>query len=178
MAVSYAHHWNWSTATAVAELCRPEAALSQHRRGIHVVLPQPLLTWSGHVASWLEQHELPVHVARYEDLLADPGATFEAILRFAGLKPDAGRVARAVAHSRFDRLRAQEERIGFDEKPLSCCSFFRAGRTGTWRDVLSREQVRTLTGAHGEVMKRFGYLSEAEAFLMKSEHDSKRSVTL
>ena len=165
VAVSCANHWDWPVARAVAELCRPDAALSQPAGGIHFVLPQPLLTWSGHVASWLEQRELPVHVARYEDLLADPEAAFGAILRFAGLEPDAGRVARAVAHSRFGRLRAQEERFGFDEKPPTCGSFFRAGRAGSWRDALSREHVRTLTGAHADTMERFGYLREAEAFL-------------
>ena len=165
VAVSYANHWNWPIARAVAELCRPEAALSRHSRGIHYVLPQPLLTWSGHVESWLEQGELRMHVARYEDLLSDPEAVFGAILRFIGPEPDSGRVARAVEHSRFDRLRDQEERFGFDEKPRTCGSFFRAGRAGCWRGALSREQVRTLTGAHAGVMERFGYLREAEAFL-------------
>ena len=165
VAVSLANHWNWPMARAVAELCRPEAALSQHPRGIHYVLPQPLLTWSGHVESWLEQGELRVHVARYEDLLSDPKAVFGAILRFVGLESDSGGVARAVEHSRFERLRAQEERSGFDEKPRTCGSFFRAGRAGSWRDALSPEQVRKLTGAHAGVMERFGYLREAEAFL-------------
>ena len=169
VAVSYAHHWNWSVARTVAELCRPEAALSQHSSGIHFLLPQPLLTWSGHVESWLEQDELPMHVARYEDLLADTDAVFGQILRFIGLEPDAGRVARAVAHSRFGQLRAQEERFGFGEKPPTCGSFFRAGRAGSWRDGLSREQVRTLTDAHAAAMERFGYLREAEAFLAGPE---------
>ena len=168
VAVSYAHHSGWPIARAVAELNRPDAALSQSATGIYFVLPQPLLTWSGHVASWVEQRELPVHVARYEDLLADPEATFGAILRFSGLEPDAGRVARAVEHSRFDRLRAQEERYGFDERHPACSSFFRAGRAGSWHEVLSREQVRALIGAHAEVMERFGYLREAEAFLAGS----------
>ncbi len=165
VAVSCAHHWDWPIGRAVAELCRPDAALSQQARGIHHVLPQPLLDWSGHVASWLEQRELPVHVVRYEDLLADPEAAFAGILRFTGLDPDAGRVARAVAHSRIERLRAQEERSGFEEKPLACRSFFRAGRAGTWRDALAPEQVRALTAAHAGAMDRFGYLAGAEAFL-------------
>ena len=169
VAVSYAHHWNWSMARAVVELCRPEAALSQHSSGIHYLLPQPLLTWSSHVESWLEQRELPVHVARYEDLLADTDAVFAEILRFIGLEPDAGRVTGAVADSRFEQLRAQEERFGFGEKPRTCRSFFRAGRAGSWRDELSREQVRTLTDTHAGAMERFGYLREAEAFLAGSE---------
>ena len=165
VAVSYANHWDWPIGRAVAELCRSEATLSSHRRGVHFTLPQRLLTWSSHVESWLEQGELAVHAARYEDLLADPEAVFSGILRFIGPEPDSGRVAQAVEHSRFDRLRAQEERFGFEEKPSTCGSFFRAGRAGSWRDALSRKQVRALVDAHAGVMERFGYLREAEAFL-------------
>lgn len=165
VAVSCAHFWNWPVARGVAELSRPEAALSQPAGGIHEMLPQALLTWSGHVASWLDQGELPVHVARYEDLLANPEAAFGAILRFAGFEPEAGRLARAVGHARFERLRAEEERSGFHEKPPTCSSFFRAGRAGSWREALSREQVRALADAHAPLMERFGYLGEAKAFL-------------
>jgi hypothetical protein len=165
VAVSLADFWSWPVARGVAELNRPEATLSQPVGGIHEVLPQRLLTWSGHVASWVEQRELPVHVVRYEDLLADTGAAFEGVLRFAGLEPEPGRLARAVAHARFDRLRAQEERSGFHEKPPTARFFFRAGRAGAWREALSHEQVRALVDAHASLMERFGYLREAEAFL-------------
>ena len=167
VAVSCAHFWNWSIARAVAELDRPEAALSSPPGGIHAVLPQRLSTWSGHVASWLDQRELPVHVVRYEDLLADPETAFGAVLRFAGLVVEPARVARAVGHARFDRLRAQEEQSGFREKPPTARFFFRAGRAGSWRDALSPEQVRALTDAHAPLMDRFGYLRDAESFLAR-----------
>ena len=127
-------------------------------------LPQPLLTWSGHAASWLEAG-LPLHVARYEDLLAHPRAAFAAIVRFAGLGADAARLARAVDHARFDRLRAQEQACGFRERQPTAPSFFRAGRAGSWRDVLSPPLVRAIVDAHAPVMERFGYLHEAEEFL-------------
>ena len=175
VAVSYAHFWNWPVARGVAELNRPEAALSSPRRGIHEMLPQRLSTWSGHAASWLDQRDLPVHAVRYEDLLADTAAVFGAVLRFAGLEPEPGRLARAVEHARFDRLRAQEERSGFHEKPRTARFFFRSGRAGAWREALAQEQVRTLVDAHGPLMERFGYLREAEAFLRSDAETSHRS---
>lgn len=165
VAVSCAHFWNWPVARAVAELNSPAAALSMPAGGIHEVLPQPLLTWSGHVASWLDQREFPLHVVRYEDLLADAEAAFGAVLRFAGLEPEAEPLARAVEYARFDRLRSQEERSGFGEKPWTARRFFRVGRQGSWREALSRDQVRAITEAHAPVMERLGYLREAEAFL-------------
>ena len=122
-----------------------------------------MTTWSGHVSSWLEQTALRIHVVRYEDLLQDPRTAFGSIIRFVGLEWDGARLDRAIEHAAFPRLRAQEERDGFDEKPPDAESFFRAGVAGSWRTALTPAQVQAIIDAHGEVMARFGYLQEAEA---------------
>ena len=164
VAVSFAHHQQWSIDRTVDEMNRPEAALAPAGRRIAGSLPQPLATWSGHATSWLESG-LPLHLVRYEDMLADPESAFAAVLRFVGFDPDPGRLAAAVERAGFERLRAQEERVGFRERQPSAPSFFRSGAAGGWRDALTPEQVRALVEAHGPVMARFGYLREAEAFL-------------
>ena len=105
-----------------------------------------------------------MHVVRYEDMLADPAAAFGGVVRFAGLEWDAPRLARAIDHAHFDRLRAEEEAVGFGERQPTAPSFFRAGRRG-WRRALAPSQVRALVDAHAPVMERFGYLREAEEFL-------------
>ena len=178
VAVSYAHHRQGSIDDTVRRMNDPAAVEPEVAAGgMHSRLPQPLGTWSGHVSSWLDQEQLPVHVARYEDLLANPAAGFGAIVRFAGLDRDgtrprapgrsgaSTRLARAVGHAAFSRLRAQEEESGFFEKQPTAPSFFRAGVAESWRTALTPEQVRTLVDAHGPVMARLGYLREAEAFL-------------
>lgn len=165
VAVSTAHFWNRPVARSVSDLCCPDAALSRRAGGIWDTFPQSLLSWSGHAASWLDQTELPVHAVRYEDLLADTAAAFGPVLRFAGIEPEAERLSRAVDRARLARLRAQERRSGFWEKPPTARAFFRSGRAGAWRGALSRDQVRALIDAHGPVMERFGYLDGAEAFL-------------
>ena len=168
VAISFAHHEQRSVDHIVKFMGRPGAVLGTPSRAIAPVLPQPLLSWSRHVTSWLEAG-LPLHLVRYEDLLADPAAAFGEILRFAGLDPDPARLAEAVEHARFDRLRAQEEREGFREKGLASPSFFRSGTAGGWRAALTPSQVQALAVAHGPVMARFGYLNEAEAFLRDAE---------
>ena len=177
VAVSYAHHRQKSIDDTMRWMNEPAAAEGEVAGGIHTQLPQPLTTWSGHVASWLDQEELPVHVARYEDLLADPMAGFGTIVRFAGLDRDgthpevpgrpsaSARLARAVGQAAFFRLRDQEEDVGFSEKQPTAPSFFRAGVAGSWRTALAPSQVQALVDAHGPVMARLGYLREAEAFL-------------
>ena len=102
-------------------------------------------------------------VARYEDLLANPAAGFGAIVRFAGLEWDAARLDRAIDHTAFHRLRAQEAESGYGEKQPTAPSFFRAGVAGSWRTTLTKAQVRAVTKAHGEAMDQFGYGSPASA---------------
>ena len=157
VAVSYAHHLNWPHDRTIALMADPQAHEMRISGGIYSRLPEPLTTWSGHVASWTEQTALRLHVARYEDLLAAPAAGFGAIARFAGLEWDAARLDRAIHHAAFHRLQAQEAESGYLEKQPTAPSFFRAGVAGSWRKALTATQVRALTSAHGEVMARFGY---------------------
>ena len=165
VAVSYAHHGNLPIDRIVAWMNTDCSAESHMPGGAFQRLPEPLITWSGHVSSWAEQTDLPVHVARYEDLLARPRAGFAAIVRFMGLGEDPARLRQAVERSSFARLQAQEAEFGFVEKQPTAQSFFRAGVAGSWRTALTREQARALVDAHGEAMAKFGYLDEALAFL-------------
>jgi len=166
VAVSYAHHLNGSIDHAVSKMNgdKPES----QARGIYLVLPERIGSWSANVSSWMGAN-LPVHVARYEDLAANPAEAFGAIVRFVGLDWCPLRLARAVDCARFERLKRQEEQEGFHEKQPTASSFFRSGRPGGWRTALTGKQVRSLVAAHGPVMDRFGYLREANSFLADLE---------
>ena len=168
VAVSYAHHRNEPLDRTIEHMNSAGAVMNRQSTRIDPALPQPLLAWSGHVTSWLRAVLwLPLHVVRYEDMVADPAAAFGGVVRFGGLERDAARLTHAVEQAAFARLRAQEARLGFDEKQPTAPSFFRAGAVGSWRSALGRRQVRRLVDAHGPVMERFGYLREAEAFLAR-----------
>ena len=158
VAVSFAHHENRRIGWAIKRMNHAEFTLEEHADGIHTSLPDILTTWSGHVTGWLAQDAIPVHVVRYEDLHADPAATLGGVVRFAGLACDASRRRQAADRAAFQRLRAQEEACGFDERQPSAGSFFRAGAVGDWRNRLSPRQVRKLATAHSAAMARFGYL--------------------
>ena len=164
VAVSYAHHLQRSIDRTVELMNRSGGVRSRPRRRILPIFEDLAFSWSRFITSWLESG-VPAHVVRYEDLLADPETTFGGVVRFAGLAHDAARVARAVAHARFDGLQEQEKRDGFHGRQAAAPTFFRAGRAGDWRSALTPDQVRALVAAHAEVMHRFGYLGEAEAFL-------------
>ena len=87
----------------------------------------------------------------------DPHATFAAVADFLGLPSDRERIAMAVEAAAFPRLQAQEQAIGFIEKPIQAAAFFREGRVDGWRAALTAEQASRVVAAHGDVMRRCNY---------------------
>ena len=160
VAVSLAHHHGVSIDQAVCRMCR-EHTLAHCDGRLKEQLEQVLLTWSDHVRSWVAESGLRVHLTRYEDMVRDPQPAFEAITEAAGLELDVDRVTRAIEFSRFEILRAQEQEKGFKERPRRAAEFFRKGQIGDWRNALTVEHVHRLLDAHGETMRRFGYLTDS-----------------
>jgi len=115
-----------------------------------------LSTWSAHVTSWTQSS---THLAiRYEDMIATPHATFAKIITFLGATPEPARLQRAIAFSAFPTLAAQERAEGYAaHAPTAATPFFREGRPGQWRTILTNAQARRIEDEHGEVMGRFGY---------------------
>jgi hypothetical protein len=162
VALSFAHHSGVSADRMIARMGDAAYAFADNPNRLHNQLRQRLLTWSGHVLSWVDEAGLRVHVVRYEDMHREPVETFAAAIRFAGLPEDQTRLEKAIAFSSFDRLQQQEKEHGFREKNPRAESFFRQGQVGAWRDVLTAEQANRMVTDHGDVMRRFGYLSEAD----------------
>ena len=156
VAVSFASHYQVTHERAVELLCDETHMLP----AIPGQIAQVLLSWSGHVRSWIKAPEMHRHVMRYEDMQEKPVKTFAGLSKFLGLPEDKERVKRAIKFSSFRELKKQEETSGFTEaRPDGKARFFRQGKTGVWRGVLTDEQVARLIDAHGEVMTEFGYLS-------------------
>lgn len=157
VAVSFAHHLNTSLEKTIAILNNPEYAFCQRTDRLHNQLRQRLLTWSGHVKSWVDDSGLPVLVMRYEDMKARPAETFSRAADFIGLHYSPAEIVAALDRASFARLQQQEAEKGFSEKNARSGSFFRKGEAGDWKNVLSAAQVERVTQAHREVMERFGY---------------------
>jgi len=159
--VSFAHHSGRADfdRTLVA-MGKPNYAVAGNRGRFHDQLRQRMLSWSGHVRSWADAPGHRVHVMRYEDMKLKTEETFTEAVRFADLPGGTERINKAIRFSRFEELRGQEQKAGFRERVHADSQFFRKGKIGSWREELSVEQVEQIVRDHGEVMKRFGYLSE------------------
>lgn len=155
IAISYAHHAGSSVDAAIERM----SAANAETDGSDIAVYEVHGSWSQHVWSWTRNPHRALHVVRYEDMLADPQKTFAAMARHLHLTSTRRHVARAIERSSFARLRAQEKEKGFRERPPHADqNFFREGRAGQWKQVLTPAQVDRIVRDHGEQMQRFGYL--------------------
>jgi hypothetical protein len=158
VAISLAHHINSTIDQAIETMGSPDMESGVGERMIHDVWS----SWSKHVMSWTRKPYRAIYVMRYEDMLNDPERTFGALARHLLLRPTAAQLSQAIDRSSFEKLRSQEEMVGFKEKPDHAERFFREGRAGQWRETLTPTQIDRIVRDHGEQMARFGYLPVAE----------------
>ncbi len=156
VAISYAHHRGGSIDDAIDAMAQQGFETPVAGDGVHEVYG----SWSEHVLSWTRKPHPAIYVMRYEDMLAEPARTFGGLARHLLLDATPEQVGDAIERSSFERLQEQEKKEGFIEKPKVAAPFFREGRTGQWKDVLTRRQVDRVVADHGEQMARFGYLPQ------------------
>jgi hypothetical protein len=166
VAGSFANHLDCSVDEAIGYLNDPDFCFADRPDRQHKQLRQRLRGWSGYAQSWLEQRDIPVHLVRYEDMLADPFSTVSDALRFCGITPDPARLRLAIGFADIKELQRQEAVSGFREAPKNAKSFFRRGVADGWRDDLSADQVDRIECMHRPMMQQLGYqLSEPQTML-------------
>ena len=169
VAPSLANHNRVDIDKAVALMNDRQAVYCAKPGRLDQQLRQQLPGWSGHVSTWLDQTDIPVHLIRYEDMQADPFATFRKALEFAGRPAGDDDIQRAVGYADFAELRRQEEHKGFSEAPRRPGgTFFRRGEAGAWRDELTAEQVARIEAAHAPMMRWLGYELASEMPLART----------
>jgi hypothetical protein len=153
VAVSLSHHFGLELDAAIERLGDDRVATANDE----LFVTQVLGSWSHHVRSWADLAGPRVVVLRYEDLLVDPVGGFTQAARLLRLDGDPAGIERAVRHASFAGLSAQEAGEGFTERSDKAARFFREGRAGQWRDVLTAGQAARILARHGAQMARFGY---------------------
>ncbi len=152
--LSMTHHFGTDIDAAIHRLGN-EGAITDLSDG-HI--PEYHASWSTHVSSWTARENPGLLVLRYEDMLAKPRREFRRVSDFLGLKPPRDRLDRAIRNSSFRTLQSQERRGDFKERSEHAKAFFRSGKEGQWKSVLSAEQIDRIVERHGEQMARFNYL--------------------
>ena len=155
VAPSLAHHFSLSHDEAVDSMGRTRDQPGDPAR---LMGEQPWGSWSMHTRSWMRDDiPFPVHRVRFEDLRREPVETLLPVLRAIGINVDGDRLAEAVDRVRLDRLREDEDRIGFAERRSAAGRFFRRGEVGGWRSELDAALVRAIEADHAATMRLVGY---------------------
>ncbi|HXW41933.1 MAG TPA: sulfotransferase domain-containing protein [Xanthobacteraceae bacterium] len=153
VAISLAHHGGYSIDKAIETMALEDSESPVDDKLVHEIWS----SWSRHVASWTRKPHPAIRIMRYEDMAADPLASFTALARHLQLRATSDQISLAIERASFEAVRDEEAREGFKEKPKQAERFFREGRAGQWRDVLTSQQVDRIVGVHREQMQRFGY---------------------
>lgn len=154
VAISFSHHLGKPIDATIADMATHNFMIPSRKRHVYEVIG----TWSQHVGSWIGLVSRPVHVMRYEDMLANPMRSFGRLATFLRLAPTETQLAAAIEKSSFKELSRQEAEHGFNERPPMAKKFFREGRAGQWRKDLSSSQISDIVRTHAPLMQRFGYL--------------------
>jgi Sulfotransferase domain len=124
--ISYSHHLSRSIEATIDMMNLKNAETAVNDKQVYELYG----SWSQHVSNWTRKPHPAIYVMRYEDMLAEPQKTFGALARHLLFKPTQTELADAIDRSSFERLREQEEKEGFRERPEKAERFFREGRTG------------------------------------------------
>jgi hypothetical protein len=154
VAISYAHHTGQSIDATIAAMAQDgfETVVGEH--AVYEVYG----SWTQHVASWTRKPHRAIYVMRYEDMLAEPAAVFGGLAHHLQLGAGPAAITQAIERAAFGRLRAQEDEKGFRERPPMAQRFFREGRAGQWKEILTSQQVNCIVRDHHDQMTHFGYL--------------------
>lgn len=157
---SLANHLRMTTDEAINMMNSDNAYMGSKPEKINIFtqFSQLLRSWSNHVLSWQEQPDFPVFFIRYEDMHERPFDTFSNVVKQIGFDCTDEAIRQAIEASSFNKLKEQEQKNGFKERPYKDNSFFRKGATGSWKSELTDEQAKKITDAHAPVMKKFNYI--------------------
>lgn len=146
LVISLANFYNMNIDNVIEILNNPNAGTFEDDRYYF------LGTWSQYIKSW-QAATYKVLFLKYENMLTDTASNVERVLEY--LELPIKNIDKCVELTQFERLKAQENDNGFVERKNNA-TFFYKGKS-TWKDILTPEQVKKITDAHGEVMSEFGY---------------------
>jgi len=165
VAVSNAYYFNRGIDEIIRLMNSYSYMLNSSPNALLPILEERPGTWSEHAMSWYNSG-VNIHFIRYEDLINQPFQSFSQALDFLGLQIPDPIIEKAISDASIENLRKLEKDFGFREKLQNCSTFFRSGKSGTWKTVLTEHQVDKIINEHREVMKLFGYMDADDRIIV------------
>lgn len=110
--------------------------------------------WDRHVSFWLQaNHRIEFTSIAYEDLSHDTSVTLKKIIDFLDIKNiSSSNIKLAIKKSDFRELEKIRARDGVDPKIKGL-----RGRSGGWKEILTKEQVEKIWSEFGATAEQIGY---------------------
>ena len=161
VAPSYSRHLAMDMDATIDRMLNAEA-IGSNPGGVLEIVGR----WDHHIQTWTGAKGLPLHVIRYEDMVADAEAAFRALFDFLRIKVNKSQMRRAMQATSFTAMQRQEKERGFRERPQEMEQFFVRGTSGGWREDLEPAQVQRLREAFLPTLQKWypEMLEETEAF--------------
>ena len=98
---------------------------------------------------------------KYEDLIQQPKNNFEKLIiflsKYLNIQVDKKNIEKTIEIIRFDKLKKLETKSGFHEAPKNTI-FFRSGKIDSWKEILSKSQIKKVEDAFYTDMQELGYI--------------------
>ena len=157
MVISFSDHYRISYDDAIEAIASPSHRVKTTNQGIF----QILAGWSNHYRTWHNVNNLNPLLIRYEDMVRSPVKSFGRFMQFLGLPKNEERLKRAIRNSSFDEVSKQELKSGFSERSRPDQKFFRSGKVGGYKSLLSDSQIGKIIDGHGELLFEKGYITKS-----------------
>ncbi len=124
---------------------------------------EPVCTWKNHFDSWLDFKNVSHMIIKYEDVLENYRKTISDIIKFLNhfseinIKDDEKLLNNILKSTDFARLKKMEKQKGFKEASTHS-KFFREGKSGQWKKILTNSQIKQIEKELYQPMKKLGYL--------------------
>ena len=130
---------------------------------------QPLLSWSLHCKSWMDNKSFPTLIIKYEDLQNETFFTFKKTLEFikkitkSNFSLDRDKIKNSIKNCDFYKLRKMEKEKGFVEavkmkEEDKKISFFNLGKDNDWKKILKPSISKDIEKTFEIEMKKNFYL--------------------
>ena len=119
-------------------------------------------SWSENYNSWKNFNLTKKIIIKYEDLLKNSYENLLKIIKYlndmCGLNVDEKRIQKVNELTNFSNLQSMEKKYGFSERLSKKEMFFRNGKVGEWKNILSKKQSNLIEKTFEKEMLELGYL--------------------
>jgi hypothetical protein len=116
-------------------------------------------SWDKHIQSWHEASldQSNILFIRYEDLLEDAEIELSRMMDFVGIEVSREIINKAIEDSKFDRMKKIDHDKGRKYNLTGVKDFIRKGKSGTWREEFSPDDINFFKETAGEMLIKMGY---------------------